>query len=229
MGRQADLVTQPVRLRDLIDQIIAVVEPAGSPEGLSFVSDLGLDLPEVVKADERRVRQILINVLGNAVKFTQTGQVSFKVRHAREMARIQIVDTGPGIPADELARISSHLSAVRLQQGGQQKRNGLGLDHQQNADGLDGRRNECVQSTRAALPSRSGCFCLSCVAVWPQPGAWGAGTGYAGQRQRVWVVDNEEADRGLLVRILEPLGFDVMTLSPVWRALDLCCDTGPCP
>ena len=62
-------------------------------------------MPEVVRADEKRVRQILINLLGNAIKFTAQGQVTFRVRHAREMAHIEIEDTGPGLAREELEQI----------------------------------------------------------------------------------------------------------------------------
>ena len=58
-----------------------------------------------MRCDEKRLRQILINVLGNAVKFTQRGGVVFRVRYAREMATFEIEDTGPGIAADEMAQI----------------------------------------------------------------------------------------------------------------------------
>jgi signal transduction histidine kinase len=61
-------------------------------------------LPELVRADEKRVRQILINLLGNAIKFTAQGQVTFRLRHAREMAYIDIEDTGPGMGEAELAQ-----------------------------------------------------------------------------------------------------------------------------
>ncbi len=206
------LSPKPVRLRDLIDQIIAVVEPQARQKGLSFVSDLGLDLPEVVKADERRVRQILINVLGNAVKFTQTGQVSFKVRHAREMARIQIVDTGPGIPADELARIFDPFERGSSAAGQSASGTGLGLTISKMLTDLMG-----GEMSVSSQPGQGTTFEIRLFLPQLRQSSLaptqvrGVRTGYAGQRRRVWVVDNEEADRGLLVRILEPLGFDVMT------------------
>ena len=62
-------------------------------------------LPELVRADEKRVRQVLINLLGNAIKFTAAGQVTFRVRHAREMAKIDIEGTCPGMSEAELAQI----------------------------------------------------------------------------------------------------------------------------
>ena len=63
-------------------------------------------MPELVRADEKRLRQILINVLGNAVKFTRAGPGRVpRCAYAREMALFEIEDTGPGMPPDELERI----------------------------------------------------------------------------------------------------------------------------
>ncbi|HEX5311695.1 hybrid sensor histidine kinase/response regulator [Aquabacterium sp.] len=205
------LAPKPVRLKELLDQIVAVVEPQARQKGLRFVNDLGSDLPEVVKADERRVRQILINVLGNAVKFTHTGQVTFKVRHAREMARIEIVDTGPGIAADELARIFEPFERGSSAAGQSAGGTGLGLTiSKMLTDLMGGEMNVSSQAglgttfeIRLFLPQ------VRQTHLAPSP-VKGVRTGYAGPRRRIWVVDNEEADRGLLVRILEPMGFDVM-------------------
>ncbi len=62
-------------------------------------------VPEAVRADEKRLRQILINVIGNAVKFTSHGEVVFRLHHARAMARFEIEDTGPGMTPEELERV----------------------------------------------------------------------------------------------------------------------------
>ena len=58
-----------------------------------------------MRADEKRLRQILINLLGNAVKFTRRGQVTFRVDYSREMARFEVEDTGPGMSEAELAQV----------------------------------------------------------------------------------------------------------------------------
>jgi signal transduction histidine kinase len=59
----------------------------------------------VVRADEKRLRQILINLLGNAVKFTERGEVSLGLRYQREMATFTIRDTGPGIAEADQPRL----------------------------------------------------------------------------------------------------------------------------
>src|SRR4029453_4505476 len=74
-------------------------------KGLVFRHELAGPLPEVVRADEKRLRQVLINVIGNAVKFTAAGEVVFRLSYAREIAVFEIEDTGPGIAPTEMARV----------------------------------------------------------------------------------------------------------------------------
>ena len=71
-------------------------------KNIGFHMDVTSNVPEVVLADESRLRQILINLLSNAVRFTREGEVRLKVNHHAEIAVIEISDTGCGIPEDEL-------------------------------------------------------------------------------------------------------------------------------
>jgi len=208
------LEPRPVRLGELLKQILGLVEHDARAKGLKLVADLSDDLPEAVRADERRVRQILINVLGNAVKFTSTGQVTFKVRHAREIAHIDIIDTGPGIAQSELDKVFEPFargsSAVGSSAGG----TGLGLTISKMLTDLMG-GEMTVTSTPGVGTRFTIRLFLPQVRVAPGEPALvrGQRLGYVGDRRRVWVVDNEEADRGLLWRILEPLGFEVQTFA----------------
>ena len=209
---------KPMRLRESLQQIVQMFELQAAAKGLHFEHDIG-QAPELVRADERRLTQILINVLGNAVKFTQTGRVSFRAAHVREMAVFEIEDTGPGIaPADverifePFARSSSATGAT----GG----TGLGLTIAKMLTDLMG--GEMTVSTavgqgtlfrvRLFLPALQG---QRAPALRAPRGA------YVGPRKRVLVVDNEEVDRTLLARRLDALGFDVLQAGSGAAALDL--------
>ncbi len=77
---------------------------------MTFHSELTPSTPQLVRADDRRLRQVLINLLGNAVKFTPAGEVRLAVRSARldgELWRLtfEVADTGIGIGSDDLTRI----------------------------------------------------------------------------------------------------------------------------
>jgi signal transduction histidine kinase len=89
---------------DLVRAAVAVIEPLTTQKGLR----LEVSLPKVsvrMSSDIDKARQILVNLLGNAVKFTDRGTVTLRLARAGRSLRFDIVDTGIGIPADELPRL----------------------------------------------------------------------------------------------------------------------------
>jgi signal transduction histidine kinase/CheY-like chemotaxis protein/purine-cytosine permease-like protein len=201
------LQVETMRFREGIEEIARMFELQATAKGIRFVRCFDA-LPEFVRADERRLRQILINLLGNAVKFTATGQVAFHVRYGREMARFDIVDSGPGMDEAELARVFEPFArgsaAGRSTAGG----TGLGLTISKMLTGLMG-----GELTATSRPGEGSTFSVRLflpeVAAAPgvAPGLLGTRTGYEGVRRRILVVDNEEADRALMHDLLQPLGF----------------------
>jgi len=208
------LDVKPVRFGDLLAQITGLIEHEARAKHLRFVADLDPALPEAVRADERRVRQILLNVLGNAVKFTSTGQVTFKVRYAREIAQIDISDTGPGIVQAELDKIFEPFARGSSAAGNSASGTGLGLTISKMLTDLMGGEMSVQSQPGFGTTFRIRLFLPQVrVAEAMRHVPRGQRTGYVGERRHIWVVDNEEADRGLLVRILEPLGFEVTPLA----------------
>lgn len=100
------LSEQDFELRALLEDVLELVADQAHRKGLEVVADLPTELPERVSGDEMRLRQVLINLLGNAVKFTESGEVRLSTRlmNQRESGfelRFDVVDTGPGIPKDQ--------------------------------------------------------------------------------------------------------------------------------
>jgi signal transduction histidine kinase len=92
---------------NLHDEISAVAAAAGSlVKGgeVRFITDIAPDLP-LISADRRRVRQILLNLIGNAAKFTEAGTITLRAERIDDAIVFTVADTGPGISADDLARI----------------------------------------------------------------------------------------------------------------------------
>ena len=208
------LELKPVRLGDVFQQIIQLTEREAQAKKLRFVADLDPALPEAVRADERRVRQILLNVLGNAVKFTAQGEVTLKVRYAREIAQVDITDTGPGIPQAELDKIFEPFARGSSAAGSSATGTGLGLTVSKMLTDLMGGEMSVHSTVRQGTTFRIRLFLPQLrFAEKARVAPRGQRIGYVGERRRVWVVDNEEADRGLLVRILQPLGFEVQAFA----------------
>jgi len=106
VGR-TELEIGPVRLDRLVREVITSIEGAALEKHIA----LSVDVPDgvdVIQADEKRLKQVLINLAGNAVKFTERGEVTIRLRTAegtRRPVEIEVSDTGIGIPPDEIAGI----------------------------------------------------------------------------------------------------------------------------
>ncbi|MCJ0764473.1 hybrid sensor histidine kinase/response regulator [Variovorax terrae] len=217
------LNVRPMYFADCVQEIAGMFELQAAEKGLAFRFEAGSALPERVRADEKRVRQILINLLGNAIKFTARGQVVFRLRHAREMATIEIEDTGPGLAAQEIETIFEPFArGASASQGAPGA--GLGLTMAKMLTDLMGGELTVASTPGAGSVFRIKLFLpeVSGAAAEPaRPAPARARHGYAGPRRKVLVVDNEEADRELLVTLLEPLGFELRTAASGHDCLDL--------
>ena len=92
-------------LRELCRDLLATLRLGAATKGLDLALDYPEELPEFFLGDALRLQQVLLNLLGNAIKFTEQGQVRLVVRHPGQTLRVDVVDTGIGIPADRLERI----------------------------------------------------------------------------------------------------------------------------
>jgi signal transduction histidine kinase/HPt (histidine-containing phosphotransfer) domain-containing protein/ActR/RegA family two-component response regulator len=91
--------------RALLDDVVATLRMLAHEKGLALELQVAEGLPRVLSLDAFRVRQVLINLLGNAIKFTAQGKVTLAARWEAGELRCEVRDTGPGIPADSLERI----------------------------------------------------------------------------------------------------------------------------
>jgi PAS domain S-box-containing protein len=104
-----DLEPQPVSPRELAENVVELIAPRAHDKGIGIGSSVAPDVPALVATDPGRLRQVLINILGNAVKFTETGGVLVDVAMAGEgpaqRLRFSVTDTGPGLKRDDIARL----------------------------------------------------------------------------------------------------------------------------
>jgi signal transduction histidine kinase/DNA-binding response OmpR family regulator len=91
-------------VRELVDDLVAMIEPQAVEKKISLVNQVPGNLPSIV-SDPDKLRHILQNLIGNAVKFTDQGQVKVTARHANDEFYIDVIDTGIGIADDQLPHI----------------------------------------------------------------------------------------------------------------------------
>jgi CheY-like chemotaxis protein len=194
---------------DFIGQLVRMFEQQAAAKGLAFHYEPAGELPHVVRADRKRLGQILINILGNAVKFTRHGSVAFRVRHARDLVTFDIADTGAGILPDEAERIFEPFSRGSAANGpGAAPGTGLGLPISKMLTQMMGGELTLDSTPGAGSTFRILLRLPRVHGATPATARGPARTGYTGPRRKILVVDNERVDRELLVNILAPLGFE---------------------
>ncbi|GBG14144.1 histidine kinase [Novimethylophilus kurashikiensis] len=177
---------------------------------LDFVCETSPDLPRMIHADERRLRQVLLNLLDNAIKFTDRGRVLLRVGHTTEgRLRFEVEDTGRGIAEEGQRTIFlpfEQAGEARQRMGG----TGLGLAISQQFVRLMG--GEIQVESRLGEGSR-----FSFEIAVPEEGTMPVTgvsrqvvTGYKGERKTILVVDDLAENRKLIRDMLIPLGFGIV-------------------
>jgi signal transduction histidine kinase len=215
-GRTA-LNPAPVNLSELLQTVVHLMRVKADEKQLAVVFDAAPDLPEAVLADERRLRQVLLNLLGNAIKFTDDGTVTLRASaepqgKAQVLLRLDVEDTGIGMHADDVERIFEPFEQV----GDAERRSGgtgLGLAITRAlVNDMGGRvqvSSELGRGSRFRIELPLPVAQLAQVASPRAPGL----ARYAGPPRRVLVVDDVAANRALMCDFLMNAGFEVAQAS----------------
>ena len=202
-------------LVDLLNDLEMMFRVRTDGKKLSFVVELISDVPRYINTDINKLRQVFINLLGNAVKFTDLGGIVLRVRADRggptgPCLRVEVEDTGPGISADDQTKLFRHFQQTKT--GQQAGGTGLGLAISREFVRLMG-----GDITVTSLVGKGSVFAihlplnesdLQAVALIEKPRQvlrLKPGQGPC----RVLIVDDVEDNRELLVHILGPAGFEV--------------------
>lgn len=101
---QLRLSLKPYVMKDIVREVVTAMEPLASRKQLSLTWRIPDDLP-TAKGDERRIKQVLLNLIGNAIKFTDSGGVAVHIVLDDDRFKVKVTDTGPGISSADQARI----------------------------------------------------------------------------------------------------------------------------
>lgn len=134
-----ELVNAPFSLRNVIYDVASLMTPLATEKQLEICVDYAETLPEFFLGDGARLRQCLLNLMGNAVKFTEAGHIEIGVKYSRRWGlRITVSDTGIGIPRDKLSSIFDAFEQVDTSATRKYQGTGLGLSITRNLFALMG-------------------------------------------------------------------------------------------
>ncbi len=232
-ARRLELSPSAVHLPSILQGVMEISQIRARQKSIDFHYEPDPDLPGGIVIDEKRLRQVLINLLGNAIKFTDKGTVTFRVEkldpsvsssnslqinsQADSQAnqnpfvrlRFTVIDTGIGIAPTEIEKLFRAFEQVG-DRSRQAEGTGLGLAISQQIIQLMGGKIEVM--SQLGVGSRF-FFTLDVPLAldWIQQQTSEAGNivGYGGERKQILVVDDRWENRSVVVNLLEPLGFVV--------------------
>ncbi|WP_223428612.1 response regulator [Tateyamaria pelophila] len=219
-AQKLQLHPEPFDLERSIHEVIMLLQPAAREKDLTILLDYDLFLPTSYVGDPGRVRQVMTNLMGNAVKFTSEGHVLVRVTGVSDPANgkadvtIAIEDTGIGIPEDKIDHIFGEFNQVENERNRQFDGTGLGLAISQRLVNLMG--GEVWVTSEEGIGS---CFCFRIPLEMTDQELPEHPPVPAGLR-RVLVVDDILANRMILQRQLEQLGLGVICCASGSEALE---------
>ena len=214
-ARKLELAPKAIYFPSFLQGVVEICRVRSDQKGIDFIYHPEFNLPEGIEADEKRLRQVLLNLLGNAIKFTDARSVTLKVEVQQSSSEIpiprlkfQVQDTGVGISSAEINKIFQAFEQV-----GEQKRQsegtGLGLAISKKIVELMGGDIQVESEINVgsnfyfevALPSASD---------WAKQNSVNKGRtiiGYEGAPRHILIVDDRWENRSVLLNLLEPMGF----------------------
>jgi two-component system, sensor histidine kinase len=218
---QRDLHPQRVPLRPLLEETTDLLEPQARAKGLSFVTDISPDLPETAVLDREKVARVLINLLSNATKYTQTGRVVLRAAPWQDSIAFEVEDTGSGVPSHLVATVFEPFRQIRTGDGEAPRGSGLGLTISKQLVELMG--GDLIFDSREGDGTR---VSFTLPQLHDAPGATESVSeipvaipeGEIGKGRRALVVEDDASSRYGLKSLLESEGFEVAEASSLAEA-----------
>lgn len=220
-ARKLELTSTEVHFPSFLQGVVEICRIRADKKAVKFVYQPNESIPTAILVDEKRLRQVLINLLGNAVKFTSEGCVTLKVHAAQKTktsevaantcVEFSIEDTGVGISNNDLEKIFEPFEQAG-DQTSQSEGTGLGLSISRKIVKLMGSQI-CVESQPGVGSIFSFSIHLPVVENWTKQMAIADGQqiiGYEGTPQHLLVVDDRWENRSVVRELLEPLRFAIV-------------------
>jgi two-component system sensor histidine kinase/response regulator len=211
------------RLLDWVEDTVDLVAPQATDRGLELVVDVSAEVPSVVRGDPGRLRQVLINVLSNALKFTPSGEVVVRVTaepigRVRSRVRVEVRDTGIGITTERLAVLFDPFTQADTTTTREYGGTGLGLAISKRLTELMG---GTIELTSTVGTGTSAVFTFVARVVAPAAPATPLHT-----ERELLVVDDNATSRQVLAAWARRQGFHVSTAGSAEEALAVAATLG---
>ncbi|HEY1077134.1 MAG TPA: ATP-binding protein [Fontimonas sp.] len=219
-----EISSVPSRPRDLVEGVITMMSQQAQSLGVRLIADIHSEVPLVLNLDGGRVRQMLVNLLGNALKHTETAEIIVRVRAEAGTSentvscRFEVEDFGQGIPASELEAVFEPFSLSQHKGRGEVTGTGLGLSiTRQLARAMGG--DVTVRST----VGKGSCFAIVLPDRKVCVESWHAAAGAQRLRdlppQRVLVIEDEQLNRQVFSAMFADSDHEVRMASSAAEAL----------
>lgn len=197
-----------VNLKAILQQLVDMFQMQASQKGIKFHYITKSFIPDYVSTDKQRFRQILINLISNAIKYTEQGSVTLEVSYRSQVAHFNITDTGPGISQENQNLIFKPFEQLRNAHTKAIGGTGLGLTISRSLAELMGGEITLSSTLGQGSTFAFRLMLQSIIRKQSEPEyAKTKAIGYEGNRQHILVVDDDENQRRLMHDLLTPLGF----------------------
>ncbi len=220
-----ELFIKPFNFNEFITGIVDLFKMRVMQKNIQFEYKALSDLPDTIEGDEKRLRQVLINLLGNAVKFTEEGCVSLRVSYQQDFIYFEVLDTGIGIAETEIDKIFLPFQQVG-EDAYKEQGTGLGLSiTHELIDKMGGQlqvRSQLGEGTRfwfdlhlPEVKTENEQDKSHLVVGGYTP------TGYKQGQYTILIVDDKKVNRDIIVNLLQPLGFQLLQAENGQVGLDI--------
>ncbi|MFT6271154.1 MAG: PAS domain S-box-containing protein [Alphaproteobacteria bacterium] len=212
-----EIEIQDINLYSLLGDIIDTMATRAQDKHLELVLDIAPTLPRWVKIDPDRVKQVLINLLGNAIKFTEKGEIILEAESTTdESLKFTVIDTGSGIPEDKQAQLFSKFMQVDNSSTRQHGGSGLGLAISKQLSEMMGGKIT-VQSVWQQ--GSNFCFTVKCAPSSQTSAPTTKSMLASLHEKRLLVVDSNASVRQSVEHFLVPGGIEVQSVSNAPEAI----------
>ncbi|MEM7344014.1 MAG: ATP-binding protein, partial [Chloroflexota bacterium] len=219
-ARKMELYPAPLQLHPFLLGITGIMQMKADEKGIRFVSNIADTLPVGIEADKTRLRQVLINLLGNAVKFTEQGQVTLAVSQVSTLEttadetitlRFEIKDTGIGLSETDIDKVFEPFEQVGAKR---YRTEGTGLGLTISRQLVELMASELQVTSR---PDEGSTFWFDInvpvskqTAIRFETAVASDIIGYKGPVQKVLIIDDQALNRKVIGGILSTIGFEVI-------------------